>query len=120
MCNLIGNPKFQDLLGYITCIIGRSVIPLIFAAAIALFVFGVVQYVINGDEAEKKAQGKSFMIWGIVAITVMVSVWGLVAILGNTFNLNTNALPYVQPPGQNTSTYPPYDSGCDGTSENPC
>lgn len=36
------------------------------------------------------------MIWGIIALTVMVSVWGLVAILGNTFNINTGFIPQVK------------------------
>ncbi len=95
-CNLAGNPNFQDLLCYITRIINDSVIPLIFAIATAMFVWGVVQFVINTDEEAKKAKGKQFMIWGIIALTVMVSVWGLVAILGGTFGLNTSVLPQVK------------------------
>lgn len=87
ICTLVANPKFGDLLSYITCIIGKSVIPLIFALAIASFVWGVVQYVINTDDEAKKAKGRQFMIWGIIALAVMVSVWGLVKILGTTFGI---------------------------------
>ncbi len=89
------NPKLQDLLGYASCIINKSVIPLIFALAVAMFVWGVVQYVINDDEEAKKAKGRQFMIWGIIALTVMVSVWGLVKILGNTFGIEY-AIPQVK------------------------
>ena len=64
LCTLVGNPKLQDLLGYGTCIIGKSVIPLILALAVAVFVWGVVQYVINDNEEAKKAKGREFMIWG--------------------------------------------------------
>ena len=40
------------------------------------------------------------MIWGIVALAVMLSVWGLVGILGSTFGLGTGSvLPQVVPPG---------------------
>jgi len=95
-CTLIANPKLQDLLGYVTCIISKSIIPLIFALAIVLFVWGVVQYVINDNEEAKKARGRQFMIWGIIGITVMVSVWGLVGILGNTFGIDTKFVPQLK------------------------
>ena len=94
-CKLIINPKLGDLFKYVTCIISDSVIPLIFALALAMFVWGVVQYVINTDEEAKKAKGKQFMIWGIIALTVMVCVWGLVHVIGNTFGIE-NVIPKVQ------------------------
>lgn len=90
------NTKLQDLLKYTSCIINTAVIPLIFALAMAMFIWGVVQFVINSDEEAKKEKGRQFMIWGVIALTVMVSVWGLVAILGNTFGLNTGFIPQVK------------------------
>lgn len=86
-CTLVNSPKLQDLLKYATCIINSSVIPLIATLAIAMFMWGVVQYVINSDEEAKKAKGKQFMIWGIIGLAVMVGVWGLVKILGSTFGI---------------------------------
>lgn len=87
MCTLVANPKFQDLLIYVVCIINKSVIPLIIALALVMFIWGVVQYVINSDEEAKKAKGKEFMIWGIIGLTVMFAVWGLVKIVGTTFGI---------------------------------
>lgn len=99
VCSLLPNPKFQDLLLYVVCIINKSVIPLIFSLATAMFVWGVVQYVINSDEEAKKEQGKQFMIWGIIALTVMFSVWGLVKIVGNTFGIEY-AIPQLKSSGK--------------------
>lgn len=96
-CSLAGTPKFQDLICYITRIINDSIIPLIFALAVVMFVWGVVQFVLNSDEEAKKAKGKQFMIWGIIALAVMISVWGLVGILGATFGFTTSVLPQVHP-----------------------
>ncbi|MFA6586162.1 MAG: hypothetical protein WCS86_03325 [Candidatus Paceibacterota bacterium] len=95
LCTLIANPKFQDLLTYINCIINRSVIPLIFALATVMFVWGVVQYVINSDEEAKKEKGREFMVWGIIGLTVMFGIWGLVSILGNTFGIE-NVIPQLR------------------------
>lgn len=92
----------QTLLGYATCIINNSVIPFIFAVAIVMFIWGAVKFfIINADEEAKRAQGKQFMIWGIIALAVMLSVWGLVGILRSTFDPNgdNSMLPQVRPPG---------------------
>ena len=93
--NVSGSPKLSDLLTYATCMIGTSVIPLLFVLAVASFVWGVVQYVINSDEEAKKAKGRQFMLWGIIALSVMVSIWGLVGILRNTFGIE-NFVPQVK------------------------
>lgn len=96
-CQLGTNPKIQHLLYYVLCIINTSVIPLIFALALVSFIWGVVQFVINGDDEAKKTKGKNFMIWGIIALAVMISVWGLVRIVGNTFGVNATVFPQVKP-----------------------
>ena len=90
-------PKVDDLLCYITNIINDAIIPLIFSLAVLTFLWGVVQFVINSDDEAKKTKGKQFMIWGIIALTVMVSVWGLVSILSTTFGIDSSVLPKVQP-----------------------
>ncbi len=97
--NLEGRPKFQDLLSYITCIIGQSVIPLLFAVAVVMFLWGAIKFfLLESDEESKRTQGKQFMIWGVVALAVMISVWGLVNILGATFGID-RVLPSVRGPG---------------------
>ena len=96
-CSLQGNPKFQDVLCYATRIINDSIIPLMFALAVLYFVWGVVQFVIMGaGEEAKRTQGKQHMIWGIVALAVMLGIWSLVGILGGTFGIE-NVLPRVKP-----------------------
>jgi hypothetical protein len=101
-CTLATSPKFQDYLTYFSsCIINNAMIPFLFAVAIIMFIWGVIKFfIINSDEEAKREQGKQFMIWGIVALAVMLSVWGLVGILKTTFGLNTGAtiLPQVTPP----------------------
>jgi len=62
----------------------KMALPLLISIAVVWFIWNVFQYTIAGDE-EKKAAAKSQMIWGIIGIFVMVSVWGLVGILQSTF-----------------------------------
>ena len=62
----------------------NRIVPLIISIAIVYFIWEVFQYTIAGDEDKKKA-AKQGMVWGIIGIFVMVSIWGLVAILQATF-----------------------------------
>lgn len=104
--------NFQGVLSYVTCIINNSIIPLIFALATVMFVWGAVNFfIINADEEAKRGQGKQFMIWGIISLAVMLSVWGLVGILTSTFGINGNILPQVHPPGTSSSDSGPVDTG---------
>ncbi len=68
---------------------------IIIALAVLYFLFGVFNYVTKGGEAEGRQEAIKMIIGGIVAIFVMISVWGLVSILTNTFGLAGNVAPVV-------------------------
>jgi hypothetical protein len=70
----------------ISSIVG-SFIPLLLTLAVVIFLWGLVKYLfkIGGDEGVKG--GVQTMIWGVVAIFVMVSIWGLVSLLRTTLNI---------------------------------
>lgn len=103
-CNM-GN-TFQGVLDFFTCIIGNSVIPFLFAVAVLAFIWGAIKFfIIDADEEAKREQGRQFMFWGIIALAVMISVWGLVGVLSKTFGFG-NVLPYVRPPGSSGSGCP--------------
>lgn len=63
--------------------IGNVVIYILGSLAVVYIVWNVVQYFIHG-ESDKKEAGMN-IIWGIVGLFVIVSIWGLVNILTNTF-----------------------------------
>ena len=56
------------------------------ALAVVWFIWNVIKYTMSDDE-EGKGKAKSQMIWGIVAIAVIVSVWGLVGLLQGVFGV---------------------------------
>lgn len=65
-------------------------VPVIISLAVVWFIFSVFQYAIAANE-EDKGKAKGHIIWGIIALFIMVSVWGLVRVLTSTFQLDTNA-----------------------------
>lgn len=64
--------------------IGNTVTYLLVALAVIYIVWNVVQYLIKPAGDERKGAGMNIL-WGIVGLFVIVSIWGLVNILTNTF-----------------------------------
>jgi len=64
-----------------------AALPVLISLAVVWFIWNVFRYVIAGSD-EEKTKARVNMIWGIVGIFVMVSIWGLVSILSNTFGTN--------------------------------
>lgn len=86
----VGDIADVMLLG--VCIIRKALIPLLITLSIVLFIVGVIKYISKADEPAEREEGRNFMIYGIVALFVMVSIWGLVGIIQGTFGLGTNVL----------------------------
>jgi hypothetical protein len=60
--------------------VDTAVIPLLFALAFLFFLFGIARYFFTGGE-ENREKGKVFVLWGLVGMFVLFSVWGLVRLL---------------------------------------
>lgn len=94
-----GNDGIKHLISTAGGII-QALIPIVIGLGVLVFLWGVLKYVLNSSDAGK-AEGRTFMLWGIIALFVMVSVWGLVNILRDSLNLNpatptAPAIPKVQ------------------------
>jgi NADH:ubiquinone oxidoreductase subunit 2 (subunit N) len=88
--------SIQDAGVAVTQIINGTLVPLVFAIAFIVFIWGIFQYFIQGGhDEEAKVKGKSLMLYGIVGFFLMVSVWGLVNILVGTFNLSSNGPQFI-------------------------
>jgi hypothetical protein len=57
-------------------LVDRSII-LVAAIALLVFFWGLVKYIRKAGEGDVK-EGRDLMVWGTIALFVMVSVWGLV------------------------------------------
>ncbi len=87
----------QSLGTFIMNIINQVAVPVLFAVAFIVFIWGVFQtFILNGGDEEKREGGKSLMLYGLIGFFVMVSVWGLVNILVGSVSLKSNAPNYPQ------------------------
>lgn len=94
-CNAIAFDSLLDVLIWLKCVIGSAIIPLIFTLAFLYFLWGMVMFIRGADDVKKREESKKFIYWGIIALTVMVSVWGIVRIVTSTFGLG-NTVPQLQ------------------------
>ncbi|MCB9806207.1 hypothetical protein H6775_03570 [Candidatus Nomurabacteria bacterium] len=76
-----GTGRLESLLKSVGDLIA-ALIPIIMGLALIVFLWGVLLYVISKSQ-EDKAAARSYMIWGIIGLFVMVSVWGIVTILSD-------------------------------------
>ena len=74
----------------IESMIVQPLISFMFAIALLVFIWGAAQFISNqgGGEEKKLIDGKNHMLWGIVGILIMVSVYGLMRLTINTFGLS--------------------------------
>ena len=69
-------------------VINNVLVPLLFAVAFIVFLYGVFKKYIwsRGDETAVE-EGHKLILWGIIGFVIMISLWGLVNVVANTFGL---------------------------------
>lgn len=84
-------------------IINNVLVPVIFALAFIVFLYGIAKsYIFSGGGEEGVKQGHKLLLWGIIAFVVMISLWGIVNVVANTFGLSGS---YAPPTPSSISPY---------------
>jgi uncharacterized membrane protein len=73
----------QFILNLATVIL-NPLIKLMFAAAIVVFLWGIIEYIKGAGSADSREQGTRHIIWGLVGLFIMVSVYGIINLFKNT------------------------------------
>ncbi len=69
-------------------LINSVFVPLIFALAFITFLYGVARtYIFSHGEAAEVSEGHKLILWGLIGFVVMLSLWGMVNVVADTFNL---------------------------------
>jgi len=100
--------KTNDLIKAVGGIVNQLII---IAGGLALLVFlwGLVKFIFKANDPESNKEGKNLMKWGIIALFVMVSVWGIVGFIQRGFGLPATTTGSTSTTNLNT-----------GSSGNPC
>ena len=69
-------------------LLNTVVVPVIFALAFLVFVWGVLNYYLfNGGDEKKREEGRAFVLWGLLGMVLLFSVWGFVNLLLSTLGI---------------------------------
>lgn len=83
----IAYADFNSFLNNLNSLIINPLIRLLFALAIAYFLYGVFVFLTNADNENERTAGKNHMLYGVVGLTVMMGVWGILNLVLNTLNI---------------------------------
>lgn len=63
----------------------RTAAPIVIGLAMVFFLWGTAQFFFSGGDEKKLEDVKRLMVWGIITLFVMVSVWGIVDVIQTEF-----------------------------------
>ena len=81
-----GAVTFLDTLNLVNTVLNAA-IPMLITLALIYFFWGLISYIGSGDENKEKA--RDIMIYGILSLFVMVSIWGIIRLLQSTFKVTS-------------------------------
>ncbi|MEY2671790.1 MAG: hypothetical protein RL687_207 [Candidatus Parcubacteria bacterium] len=84
----IAEASVGTLMQSINRVIINPVILLMFSIAVVYFLYGVMQYLISPDDEELRTTSKSHMLYGIIGIFIMMSVFGIMRVIMNSLGEN--------------------------------
>lgn len=78
--------EYTDFMNRIQGILS-SLIPIIIAIGVITFFYGLIKFIRSVDQPEQREEGRRIIVYGIIAIFVMISMWGLVnVVVGTVFD----------------------------------
>lgn len=66
-------------------------IPVVFGLAILFFFWGVAQFILHSDQEDAREDGKQRMLWGVVALFVIASIYGILGFIGDSIGIKPSS-----------------------------
>jgi len=88
----------MTLFGILNIVAGliQGATPIVVALALLYFFWGLASYILKSGDDEGQKKARNTMIWGILALFIMVSVWGIINVIRDTLLLDNSN---IQVPG---------------------
>jgi hypothetical protein len=73
-------PSTIEVVGNIAGMLGSIFSVFAFVA----FFYGLAVFILNSSDEKTRGEGKSWMFWSVIALFVLVTIWGLIGLLQRT------------------------------------
>ena len=71
----------------------NPIIGILFAGALVYFMYGLMIFILNAGDQAKRGEGKNHIMYGLIGMTVMVSVYAILEIGLRTFGVDSADVP---------------------------
>jgi len=78
------NGSTQQILDTLAEEILNPIVGLLFAGALAYFIYGVIVYIADADDKDARTEGKKHMLYSVIGLVIMAGVWGIIDLIANT------------------------------------
>ncbi len=89
-------PALASLIKGIDRYVINPLIVLAFAIAMVVFLWGVFNYVRGAGDPKARETGRSHILWSLIGMAIMFSVFGLMTIISNTVGGPTGNITNIQ------------------------
>jgi hypothetical protein len=96
--------EVDGFLDNIVAFMNGTLVPLVFALAFLVFIWGMFKtFILGGSDPGKQDEGKQLMLYAIVGFVIMVSLWGIVNLFAEGFGFRGEQIEEIPdlPAGQN-------------------
>ena len=76
--------KLADVVRSLITVINMAVGVLV-PLALVIFFYGLVKYIYNSSDATAHKEGRETIFWSLLALFVLISIWGILALLNTAF-----------------------------------
>ena len=82
--NLGTSPLLDRIVTYVI----DPAVKVIFTLGLFMFFYGLVEYLWQLKDGKADGDGRKHMLWGLVGMLIMVSVYGIIALIMNTLGID--------------------------------
>lgn len=77
----------NSLLNGIVGTILQPLVELMFVVALAVFFWGIIEFIMKSSTDEGREKGKKNIMYGVIGMFIMFSVYGIISIITGTFGI---------------------------------
>lgn len=89
LAQLSGSDGLAEFIVSVGLFLNRIILPFLMAVGLFIFLYYLARsFIIDVDNSDKREEAKSRALWGLAAFIVIVSIWGVVNMFVNGFNID--------------------------------
>ncbi len=82
------NPVISPLFRKIADNIISPIVAVLFGLAFLVFIWGIFGMILSAEDSDKRKNAQNSVLWGIVGMIIMISVYGIIRLIANTIGVS--------------------------------